>query len=278
MLVECWQWSYRDPLTGGRRTTQQPNAEEVAAFPEANKSRGPRATGSRKRSLRKRSLRYSGRCLTDPPWLRDLSDGRTSRRFARPVATPKRVMRAVHHCIAPCTQPSRPPAWGLCARRASPRLLYVSAGVFTAERTPPVSCLSSWPRKRFPASLGRLPRLGPASVTGAAQQKSPPTQFHKALLMLALRRVFAKGAQRARHSVNGTSNDELAVDAIAHLGRSVERAVPSFAAAVFPAASADNVPVIPTRGLVLARLVFALAGSPKTLTEHWTPPVTVRYT
>ena len=44
MLVECWQWRYRDPLTGKRRTTQQPmSAEEVAAFPEAKRIKGTKS-------------------------------------------------------------------------------------------------------------------------------------------------------------------------------------------------------------------------------------------
>ena len=43
MLVECWLWRYRDPLTGEVRTTQRPmSAEEVAAFLEAKRIRGTR--------------------------------------------------------------------------------------------------------------------------------------------------------------------------------------------------------------------------------------------
>ena len=44
MLAECWQWRYRDPLTGKRRTTQKPmSAEEVAAFPEAKRIKGTKS-------------------------------------------------------------------------------------------------------------------------------------------------------------------------------------------------------------------------------------------
>jgi hypothetical protein len=43
MLVECWHWRYRDPVTWELRTTQGPmTAEEVAAFPEAKRIRGTR--------------------------------------------------------------------------------------------------------------------------------------------------------------------------------------------------------------------------------------------
>ena len=41
MLVECWLWRYRDPLSGELRTTKHPmDADEVAAFPNAKRIRG----------------------------------------------------------------------------------------------------------------------------------------------------------------------------------------------------------------------------------------------
>jgi len=43
MLVECWHWRYRDPVTWEMRVTQRPlTEEEVAAFPEAKRIRGTR--------------------------------------------------------------------------------------------------------------------------------------------------------------------------------------------------------------------------------------------
>ena len=44
MLVECWHWRYRDPVTWELRTTQRPmTADEVSAFPEAKRIRGTRS-------------------------------------------------------------------------------------------------------------------------------------------------------------------------------------------------------------------------------------------
>ena len=43
MLVECWHWRYRDPVTWQVRTTRRPmTADEVAGFPEAKRVRGTR--------------------------------------------------------------------------------------------------------------------------------------------------------------------------------------------------------------------------------------------
>jgi len=43
MLVECWIWRYRDPLTGEARTTQRPmSADEVAAFSDVKRVHGTR--------------------------------------------------------------------------------------------------------------------------------------------------------------------------------------------------------------------------------------------
>ena len=41
MLVECWLWRYRDPLTGEVRTTQNHmSTDEVTAFSDAKRLRG----------------------------------------------------------------------------------------------------------------------------------------------------------------------------------------------------------------------------------------------
>jgi hypothetical protein len=41
MLVECWLWRYRDPLSGEVRTTEVPmSADEVAGFTDAKRVRG----------------------------------------------------------------------------------------------------------------------------------------------------------------------------------------------------------------------------------------------
>jgi hypothetical protein len=47
MLVECWHWRYRDPVTWQSRTTERPmTAEEVSGFPEAKRLRGTRTCRS----------------------------------------------------------------------------------------------------------------------------------------------------------------------------------------------------------------------------------------
>ena len=66
MLVECWLWRYRDPLTGEVRTTQSPmDADEVGRSRTQNAFVGPRHTGLKMRTRLRRFLRCSELCLIE---------------------------------------------------------------------------------------------------------------------------------------------------------------------------------------------------------------------
>jgi hypothetical protein len=61
MLVECWLWRYRDPMTGEVRATLHPmSADEVAAFSDAKRVRGTKTYRWKMRSRLRRSQQRSG--------------------------------------------------------------------------------------------------------------------------------------------------------------------------------------------------------------------------